>query len=153
MRRVLALLAVGIPALAAVTWVGVALARQQDSPLEGWKYAEATQFCNAGGANGAFMVLATTDGMEKVVAFYEKKLGGKKLTADHAGGAAWRIGKEGDVEAFQDNSVQPGAKGEPRPVVVRILAERWGRHPSSVWKRRYSLGILSYRCVARALQM
>jgi hypothetical protein len=66
--------------------------------------------------------------LDKVVAFYEKKTG-EKLAPDQPGGNG--IGGENGVggkvveaRVFQDDSVQPAARSEPRPVVVRILVQR-----------------------------
>ena len=71
-------------------------------------------------------MLATTDALDKVEAFYEKKTG-EKLKPDQAGGRGIG-GGAGEAHVFQDDSVQPGAKSEPRPVVVRILVNRTKGH-------------------------
>jgi hypothetical protein len=127
MRRMLVVVAVGVSVLAAAAWVGVAVAQKEDpaNRLEGWKYPGATQLGAGGGAGANHMVLTTSDELEKVAAFYGKKVG-QKLSSDRSdrpGGTVLR-GGDGEVSVFQDDSVQAGAKAELRPVVVRIFVQR-----------------------------
>jgi hypothetical protein len=135
-RPIIALVAGLLLALGVGAGIGVAVAQKGALPkqagdksgFEGWKYPGAKELASGQGAGGHQAVLATTDGLDKVVAFYEKKTG-EKLTPDQPGGSG--IGGENGVggkvvesRVFQDDSVQPGAQSEPRPVVVRILVQR-----------------------------
>jgi len=127
-RRILLLLAVAIPSLAAAIWIGVALA-QTEGPakaLDGLKYPGATQLGSGGGPGRAFMVQATSDGLGKVLAFYGKKVGAR-LTPEHPGGMGFRSDEE-KVSAFLDDSVQPGPKAQERPVAVHIAVQRTKDH-------------------------
>jgi hypothetical protein len=100
-----------------------------DKPgFEGWKYPGAMELGSGQGAGGFHAMLATTDRLDKVEAFYEKKTGEKLKPAQPGGhgigsetGAG---GKAAKVRVFQDDSIQPGAKAEARPVMVRILVQR-----------------------------
>lgn len=131
MRRVLLLLSLGIVSLVAATWVGLALAQNQDSAsrLGGWKYPGAKQLGSGSGAGGDFMVQATTDSIDKVKAFYGKKVG-QKLSPDRTDppGGMGLYGRDGELSVFQDDSVQPGPKAELRPVVVCIFVQRTKDH-------------------------
>jgi hypothetical protein len=100
---------------------GTAKAAADKPDFEGWKYPGAKNVGSGEGAGGHHAMLATTDGLDKVLAFYEKKVG-EKLTPDAPGGSGIG-GGDGKAEVFQDDSVQPGTK-EARPVVVRILVRR-----------------------------
>ncbi|MBV9125230.1 MAG: hypothetical protein JO112_17885 [Planctomycetes bacterium] len=124
MRRILVLLVVGIPSIILASGMGVASA-QPANPLDGWKYPESIQIA-AGSGGGNFLVLATPDALDKVVAFYNQKVG-KKLTSDIPGATLLR-GGNGEVWMDQDDSVQPGPNAERRPVVVRIFVERAKDH-------------------------
>jgi len=138
MRPITVLFAALLLALSAAAWIGVAVA-QKDAPakaaadksgFEGWKYPGATELGSGQGAGGYHAMLATTDALDKVEAFYEKKTG-EKLKPDQAGGSGIG-GGAGEARVFQDDSVQPGAKSEPRPVVVRILVNRTKGHDLSL---------------------
>jgi hypothetical protein len=130
MRPIIVLLAAILLVVGAAAWNGYAIA-QKDAPpkesvdkpgFERWKYPGAKELGSDQGAGGFHAMLATTDDLDKVVAFYEKKTG-EKLKADQPGGHGIG-GGEGESRAFQDDSVQPGVKAEQRPVVVRILVQR-----------------------------
>ena len=140
MRRTILFLTTFFVILGSGTWFGVAVAQNDsqakagdDKPgLEGWKYPGAKELASGEGAGGYYAVLATTDGLDKVEAFYGKKVG-EKLTPDHAGGSGiggetGTGGKATEAHAFADDSVQPGAKSESRPVVVRVLVQRTKAH-------------------------
>ena len=117
-RRIPLLIAVGITLLTS----GVARAQQGDNPLDAWKYPGATGIGAGRGGGASHMLVATTDGIDKVTAFYGKKLG-IKLTPDQPGGHGL-YGKDGEVWVSQDDSIQPGANSPPRPVTVRIFVQR-----------------------------
>jgi hypothetical protein len=107
-------------------WAGIAVGENDDVPkvkFDGWKYTGATELGTGPvGPGGHYAVLATTDGLDKVVAFYEKKTG-EKLTTDSPGGQASRGGAE-EAWACLDDSVQPGVKHEMRLVTVRVFVQR-----------------------------
>jgi hypothetical protein len=129
MRRIVVLVAVCISPLVDATCVGLVTAQQPANSLAAWKYPGAAQLASGSGAGGHFMVLATADGLEKVAVFYDKKLGGKKLSApDRPGGSGLSGSDTGELGVFQDDSVQPGANAEARPVVVRIFVQRTKDH-------------------------
>ena len=131
-HRITAVVAGSLLALGAAAWSGAASA-QKDAPAKAadaagfnrWKYPGAKELGGGQGAGGHHAVLITADGLDKVVAFYEKKTG-EKLTPDAAGGHGIG-GGPGEAHVFQDDSVQPGGKAE-RPVVVRVLVQRAKGH-------------------------
>ena len=140
MRRTTVALTTFLVILGSGTGISVAVAEKDgpakagdDKPgLEGWKYPGAKELASGAGSGGYYMVLATTDGLDKVLAFYGKKTG-EKLTGDQPGGhgISGETGtgdKEPEAHVFQDDSVQPGAKAELRPVVVRVLVQRTKAH-------------------------
>jgi hypothetical protein len=109
-------------------WVRVAAAQRDGAanPVDGWKYPGATLRAAGSGSKGGFMLLATTDPVDKVLAFYGKKVGAQ-LTEQPPGGTGL-TGRDGEVSVFQDDSIQPGAKGELRPVAVHIVVQRTNDH-------------------------
>jgi hypothetical protein len=130
MRRITTVIAVLLLMLGAVAWLGVAEA-QKDTPteaaadkpdFEAWTYPGAKELGSGQGAGGFYAMLATTDGLNKVEAFYEKKTR-EKLKPDQAGGHGIG-GGAGEARVFLDDSVQPGAKKAERPVVVRVLVQQ-----------------------------
>lgn len=131
-RQIIVLLAGLLLILGAVAWIGVAVAQKEakaggDKPaFEGWKYPGAKELWSGQGAGGFYAILATTDGLDKVEAFYEKKTG-EKLKPDQAGGHGIG-GSAGEARVFQDDSIQPGVRAGPRPVVVRVLVQRAKGH-------------------------
>src|SRR4051812_20172442 len=123
MRQIIVLLTGLLLILGAVAWIGVAGAQKDDPAkagadkpgFEGWKYPGAKELGSGQGAGGYHAILATTDGLDKVEAFYEKKTG-EKLKPDQAGGHGIG-GGAGEARVFQDDSIQPGVRAGPRPVV------------------------------------
>src|SRR5262249_46186913 len=123
MRPIVAVVAGLLLALGVGAGVGVAVAQKEAPPkpagdkpgFDGWKYPGAKELASGQGAGGHHAMLATSDELEKVVAFYEKKTG-EKLTPDAPGGSGIG-GGAGEARVFQDDSVEPGGKAD-RPVVV-----------------------------------
>lgn len=116
--------------MGATSFCSVAVAQKEEPPktgaekprFEDWKYPKAKELSSGQGAGGSHAVLTTTDDLDKVIAFYEKKTG-QTLKVDQPGGQSIS-GGAGEARLFQDDSIQPGIKSEPRPVVVRILVQR-----------------------------
>ena len=134
MRKIVLLLAGLLLILGRAAWIDVALAEKSEpskagsekADFEGWKYPGSKELGSGQGAGGFHAMLTTTDGLDKVESFYERKTG-QKLKPDQAGGHGIG-GGEGEAHVLQDDSIQPGVKGGPRPVVVRVFVQRAKGH-------------------------
>src|SRR5262249_34078935 len=134
MRQIIVLLAGFLLTLGVTAGVGFAVAQKDatgkgggDKPgFAGGKYPGAKGLCSGQGAGGYHAVLATTDALDKVEAFYQKQTG-EKLKPDQPGGHGIG-GGAGEFRVYQDDSIQPGVRGGPRPVVLRILVQRTKGH-------------------------
>jgi hypothetical protein len=122
-----------LPALlVAVVWIGIAPAQKNDpaKKLDDWKYPEATLVSSGGVGDANHLLLVTKDPLEKVAAFYGKKVGQKlsNKPGDPPGGSGVSGGTNG-LTFFQDDSAEPGSGPiKRRPVTVRIFVEHSKDH-------------------------
>jgi hypothetical protein len=99
--------------------------------LKSWKYPGSKELAIGAVDHGRYVQWSTDDPLEKVFAFYSKKMAPMKFNVDKPG--AGIIKQEGRwISSFQDDSVEaldPKADRNPeRPVTVRVLVEdgAWG---------------------------
>jgi hypothetical protein len=99
--------------------------------MEDWQYPGSKELASGFAGSAWYVRWSSSDDLEKVIAFYEKKVPAK-LTPDKPGGSTITK-KDRRLFCLQDDSVEPSDskanKNSPRPVTIRILVlnEPWNK--------------------------